>query len=97
MPEECSLMTHRSSESLRSGLHPGAKSNYLQIRYSCPTYMLTIGRPPVRSRQNSREISDITPLTRLLLVNHRFLSGVLETTGFYRECSGEKMPGYART
>jgi hypothetical protein len=36
-------MTHRSSESLRSGLHPGAKSNYRQIRYSCRTYMLTMG------------------------------------------------------
>ena len=56
-------MTHRSSESLRSGLHPGAKSNYLQIRYSCPTYLLTIGRRPVRSRQNSREISDMPRTT----------------------------------
>ena len=32
-----------------------------EMRYSCPTYVLTIGSPPVRSSQNSLEISDIDP------------------------------------
>src|SRR5271156_6597305 len=73
MSEECCLMTHRSSESLRTGLQPGAKSNYA-ARLACVSLTLASAH---RCSCISEAGARVERKTFARVVSHRGISGQL--------------------